>query len=172
MNALRLSVRLAIAASLVLPIAAQSGLTKIDLSFRDTNLEQELHASPVPFAHAIDLGISCAGVELAATTPTLGATTTLTLERGLPGTTGLLLVSAPPAAPSAGPLVEAGCASWIDLTQSGVLGSGPGTGWSTSVPIPGDAGLQGLQVSVQAWLLPPWTLPAVTSNGLRLVLGV
>ena len=40
-----------------------------------------------------------------------------------------------------------------------------------SLPIPLDLSLYGQLLNLQAWYLPAGTLPAVTSNGQRLMLG-
>ncbi|MDF1799422.1 MAG: hypothetical protein P1V81_09625 [Planctomycetota bacterium] len=121
-------------------------------------------------ALSADLGLSGGGPKLSASPPVLGASFELRAVDGPAGSVGFLVASGP--APVAYELVTLpGSVAWLDLPSFWIVGPlAPGS-TSMTLPVPAVPGLQGQLLNLQAWYLPGASLPAVTSNGVRLRLG-
>jgi ELWxxDGT repeat protein len=131
--------------------------------------DRELYRYSLPGAHVVDLGFGGNGAGLAATSPLVGGSMVATVTDAPAGSIGLLLMSARASANAT--LVLPGNASWIDATSFLILGVSSLPTWAVASTIPLDPSLTGLEANLQAWFLPPEILPALTSNGLRLVFG-
>jgi len=142
-----------------------------DLLFSARALDQdrELYRLEISDAHVLELGFGGSGAELTATAPVLGSTAIATVEHAPTGAVGVLALSVP-AAPTA-LLVQPGNASWLSPVGLTILGSSLAQTWSIPISVPLVPALSGLEINAQVWFLPAGTLPASTSNGLRLVLG-
>ena len=64
-----------------------------------------------------------------------------------------------------------GNVSWLHQPSALPLAVIATTPWSAQFPVPAAPILAGLQFNLQTWFLPGGAFPAVSSNGLHLVLG-
>jgi hypothetical protein len=121
------------------------------------------------------LGTGCGGspvATLASSAPVLGLSLTIAMSGAAAGATGQLLASAPPAAAAA---IGANCFAFIDLATflivAPVTTDGSGA-WSLGSILPANPFLAGVQVVLQAYVVPgtgPFGLDI--TNGLLLTLG-
>lgn len=131
--------------------------------------DRELFHFDCSGADVIDLGMGASGARLSATLPVLGQALSISVEHAPAGTISLLGFSM-----AAGPVAThmmPGNASWIDEATFQLLSVSAGPDWTTTLNVPDQPALQGVRVNLQAWSLVGGSLPALTSNGLRLVLG-
>jgi probable HAF family extracellular repeat protein len=128
----------------------------------------------VPAGSVAALGPGCgAGVApaLSATRPRLGMPLTFALQ-GIPSATGTLVVSNPPAAPTA---IGPSCWAYIDLAAYAELApvtTDSGGFWSTTFAVPNDGSLLGSNFALQAAIFPTaGPLGLDVSNGLLATIG-
>ena len=117
-----------------------------------------------------DLGLAGGGPVLTATPPRIGTSFEVSSIDGPAGSVGFLLLSGP--APAAYELLTLpGSVSWLDVPSFSIAAVlTPGSS-SVTLSVPPLPTLSGTLLNLQAWFLPGATIPAVTSNGLRLKLG-
>ena len=119
----------------------------------------------VPGASTKDLGFYPASPRLRATDPFLGGAMTIQGDGSHPGDIGLLLYSAPPAAPLD---LGTGTPGWIDLATSAVWPGLLSPSWSRVAFLPTAPSLAGAELNLQGWFLNPVSGQLTTTNALRL----
>jgi ELWxxDGT repeat protein len=132
--------------------------------------DHELYVYDTGLAHTIPLGQGWADIHLTATPPVIGSPVTMTVEDPPAGGVSMLVMSGPIA--PLGDFVAPGNTLWVDPSNFTVLGYGITPGWSATHTIPNHSSLIGSEFNVQAWFMPPSPALGVTSNGLRLFVGL
>jgi len=137
---------------------------------KGADLDDELYAFDTDLAYMVPLGEDWANIHLTSTPPKIGAAVTMTVENPPIGGVSMLVMSAP--IDPLGNFVAPGNTLWVDPTSFTILGANITPGWSVTHAIPNHAGLIGSEFNLQAWFMPPSPSLGVTSNGVRLVLGM